>query len=286
MVLILAWIRRFFSRLMKMVDRASNKSRPWSRYCFSWLSTRWFLSLFFITNSKRFTTWIKWFMYMILTWIRSHFVLFPFIAISFLFFIWSDRMSNACNILNLRMNGIKTSRCIISSRTWTSIRRLRILNTRWEKDWSFVFLSKYNIILNVFAKSWFVSEVLTWSTCWIINHSLLFTLLYKRHISIITIFNFLLAWWFCLQIVKPCFRKSRCCPFNWTIMRKYILMFVDSNTSILSSYIVFYKILLINHSTWVSFMHHLSFFKLLLRYFLILNWFCYFLVIIKIFWII
>ena len=155
-----------------MVYWVSNESWPWSSTSFSWLCARWFLSVL-ITDSKRFSSRIKWFINMILSWIWCHFVLFPFISLSFYFFIWRNRMRNACYILNLRTYGIKAPRSIISYRTWTSIRWLRILNTWWKKNRSFVFLYKYNILFHIFSECRFIPKILSRCLRRTINHSLL-----------------------------------------------------------------------------------------------------------------
>jgi len=181
-VLILPRIRRIFPRLMIEVNWVRDKSRSWFRYCFRWLSSWWFFSqllLILIPNSKRFSSRRKSFRYMILTWIRRHFVLFPFISLSYNLFIRRARQWYTCDICNLRTYSIKASSRIISSRTWTSFRRLWILNFRWKIVMSTVFFSKGHILLYIFTKSWFISNVLTWSTWRILNYSLLYTVFYK-----------------------------------------------------------------------------------------------------------
>ena len=250
-----------------MVNWVSDESWSWSSTSFSWLCARWFWSIL-ITNSKRFSSGIKWFINMILSWIRCHFVLFPFISLSFNFFIWRNRMGNACAILNLRTYGIKASSSIISSRTWTSIGWLRILNTRWKKNGRFVFLSKYNILFHIFSKCRFVPEILSrclWRT---INHSLLFPVFNKSEISRITIFISLLARWSRISlIVIPCFRNGW---LSRSVMGEYIFLVRSCDASVLRSN----EILFGNNPAGGFFVYLLSFFKILFSYFLILNWFC------------
>lgn len=219
--------------LLVMVNWVSDESWPWSSISFSWLCARWFLSVL-ITDSKRFSSRIKWFINMILSWIWCHFVLFPFISLSFNFFIWRNRMWNACNILNLRTYSIEASRSIISSRTWTSIGWLRILNTGWKKNRGFVFLSKYNILFHIFSKCRFIPEILSRSLKRTINYSLLFTVFYKRQTSRITIFIFLLARWSLsrILIVISSFRNSW---LSRSIMGEYIFLVRSCDASVLSS---------------------------------------------------
>ena len=179
-VLILTRIWRTFPRLVIKTNWISYKSWSWFCYSFSWISSGWSsLMLILVANSKRFGTWRKSFINVILSWIWCHLILFPLISLSFNFFGRRLRSRNACNISHFRSNRIKASACVISSRTWTSFRRLRILYRGRKINLALVFLSKSWILLYIFSKSRLVSKVLSRCLHRSLSYSFLFSILVK-----------------------------------------------------------------------------------------------------------
>ena len=129
---------------------------------------------------------------MILSWIWCQLILLPLISLSFNFFIRRKRLRNARTILHFWPHHIISSRRFISSRTWTSIRRLRILYTWRKKNRCLILLSKNNICFDTFAKCTFISKILTWSLARSLIDSLLLSVLHESHIPCIGIFILLL----------------------------------------------------------------------------------------------
>lgn len=136
------------------------------------------LNLIIPPDSERLTTWIKCLRNIVSTWAWRFFNLLPLIPFTFNFFTRGNWFSYTGHVFNLRCKCFKSSSCIISPRTRAFIGWLRILNAWAKVNNTFVFLTN-RYVLCIFSKSRFVSKILTRTTSWIIDNSLLLTVLNK-----------------------------------------------------------------------------------------------------------